>query len=271
MKSISILGCGWLGKSLAIELIKSGYSVLGSTTHQGKVDELAALGIKPFLIKFDPELSSDASISHYEFFRCDTLIITIPPKRKSGQTDVYLQQINNVVSEILGGSIATVLFISSTAVYADGDRTVIESDADVTSYLLRAENILTTHTKFKTTVLRFGGLVGPGRHPGKFLAGKKDILGRMHPVNIIHQRDCIEIIKSILQQEVWNEVFNACADHHPSRADFYTKACNALHLEHPLFNKQDESKNKIVSCDKVKSKLNYHFIHNDLFEMIRIL
>jgi nucleoside-diphosphate-sugar epimerase len=275
LKSISILGCGWLGKPLAVELIKSGYHVSGSTTQENKLDEFKLLGIKPFLIKFD--LSSGATAQnggtteHLEFFQTDTLIISIPPRRKSGQTDVYLAQINNVVQEVLKGSISNVLFISSTSVYADGDRIVTELDADPTSYLVEAENILRNQTKFKTTVVRFGGLVGPGRNPGKFLAGKKDVQGGNHPVNVIHQQDCIGIIKAILELQAWGEIFNACADHHPTRKEFYTQASATIHLESPQFLDIDVSKNKIVRCDKLKTKLKYQFVYPDLIEMLSSL
>ena len=44
---ISILGCGWLGLPLAVELISKGYKVNGSTTSMTKVRELeAALNTK---------------------------------------------------------------------------------------------------------------------------------------------------------------------------------------------------------------------------------
>ena len=74
MKSISILGCGWLGKPLGAELIKSGYEVSGSTTQESKLHELEVLGIKPFLIKLDPQLSSGGTTEHLAFFQADTLI-----------------------------------------------------------------------------------------------------------------------------------------------------------------------------------------------------
>jgi len=267
LKSIHILGCGWLGKPLAVELIKEGYHASGSTTQESKVAELESLGIKPFVIKFDPQLTSSAT----EFFQADILIISIPPKRKSGQTDVYLEQMNNVVQAILKGSISSVLFISSTSVYADGDRAVSEIDADPTSYLVEAENIFRSQTKFKTTVIRFGGLVGPGRNPGRFLAGKKDVQGGNHPVNVIHQQDCIGIIKAIIDQEAWGEVFNACAEHHPTRNEFYTRASEVMQLETPQFSKSDVSKNKVVSCDKLKTKLNYQFIYPDVMTMLKSL
>lgn len=271
------MGCGWLGKSLAVELIKSGYHVSGSTTQENKVDELESLGIRPFLIKFDPEFYSCATAQSggttlpHEFFQADTLIISIPPKRKSGQTDVYLEQIDYVVREILKGNISNVLFISSTSVYADGDRTVTETDADPTSYLVQAESILREQTKFKTTVIRFGGLVGPGRNPGRFLAGKKDVSGGNHPVNVIHQQDCIGILKTIIEKQTWGEVLNACADHHPTRKEFYAQASEVMQLEAPQFLDSDVSKNKVVSCDKLKTKLNYQFFYPDLMEMLKSL
>lgn len=268
MKSISILGCGWLGKPLAIELITSGYRVSGSTTQESKLSELDSLGINPFLIKFDPQLSRS---DYHEFFQTDILIISIPPRRKSGQTHVYLEQMNNVVREILKGSISTILFISSTSVYADGDRIVKENDADPNSYLVQAENILRDQTEFKTTVIRFGGLVGQGRNPGRFLAGKKDVQGGNHPVNVIHQQDCIGIIKAIIEQEAWGEVFNACADHHPSRKEFYSRASAVMQLEAPQFLDEDGSKNKVVDCIKLKTKLKYKIVYSDLMEMLSSL
>ena len=253
---------------MAVELIKSGYQVSGSSTQENKLDELKSLGIKPFLIKFDPQLSGS---DYREFFQTDTLIISIPPRRKSGQTDIYLEQMNNVVQEVLKGSISNVLFISSTSVYADGDRIVTETDADPNSYLVQAENIFRDQTKFKTTVVRFGGLVGPGRNPGKFLAGKKDIQGGNHPVNVIQQQDCIGIIKAIIEREAWGEVFNACADHHPTRKEFYSRASKAMQLEVPEFLDIDVSKNKVVNCDKLRMKLKYQFLYPDLMEILNSL
>jgi len=265
MKSISILGCGWLGKPLAVELIRAGYLVSGSTTQDNKISELESLGIETFLIQFDPHFfGADA----YNFFQANTLIISIPPKRKSGQTDLYLEQMQNVVEKVLNGNIQKVVFISSTSVYADGERVVTEDDADCNSYLVQAENILREQTKFKTTVIRFGGLVGPDRNPGKFLAGRKDVMGGNHAVNIIHQQDCIGIIKAILEKQVWGEVFNACADHHPARKEFYSQAARMLNLEVPLFSNADESRNKVVNCDKIKAQLNYNFVYPDPIKML---
>jgi hypothetical protein len=41
------------------------------------------------------------------------------------------------------------------------------------------------------------------------------------PVNLIHRDDCIGIINAIIEQNVWAEVFNGCADTHPFKADIH--------------------------------------------------
>ena len=50
MKNVSLLGCGWLGKPLAVSLINDGFLVKGSTTSEMKIQELETLGIEPYLI-----------------------------------------------------------------------------------------------------------------------------------------------------------------------------------------------------------------------------
>lgn len=255
MESISILGCGWLGKPLAIELKSGGHIVRGSTTHLEKVSLLNDVGIEAYCIDFVPVLKGNAG----NFFQSDILIITIPPRRKSGQTDVYLEQINHIVDCASKGNIAKTIFISSTAVYPDLNSVVSEEDADPSHYLVQAENMVKACSSFKTTIIRFGGLFGHDRHPGKFLSGKKDVAGGANPVNVIPLTDCIGVIKSIIQQNVWGETFNACADHHPSKKEFYTKASEELGLEPPHFSGKDNTPFKIVSNTRIKERLNYQF------------
>lgn len=257
------MGCGWLGKPFAATLVKEGYIVYGSTTQETKVSELAVLGIKPFVITFNPNA---AGTNLDDFFQTDILVISIPPRTRTAQPEVYLAQLEQAILRAKQGLVQHILYISSTAVYPDVNRMVIEDDADRESYLVKAEAIIRSFGS--ATIIRFGGLVGPARHPGRFLAGKKDLSGRNTPVNIIHQRDCIGIMKCILEQEVWGEVFNACADEHPAREAFYTQASIALNLEPPQFIHGDSSPYKIVSSEKVKQRLGYTFIYPDPIAMI---
>lgn len=263
MTTVSILGCGWLGKPFAATLVKEGYRVNGSTTQEAKVSELAALGIKPFVVTFNPQASGN---NIADFFQCDILVISIPPRIRTTQPEVYLSQLEQAVQHAAQARVQHILYISSTAVYPDVNRIVTEDDADPESYLVKAEAIIRTFGS--TTIIRFGGLVGPARHPGRFLAGKKELSGKNTPVNIIHQHDCIGIMKRIIEQKVWGEVFNACADEHPAREAFYTQASAALNLEPPRFVADDSTPYKIVSSEKVKQRLGYTFVYADPIAMI---
>ena len=52
---IGVLGCGWLGLPLAVELIERGYNVRGSTTSRSKIHELEEKGIKSFYIRLNTD------------------------------------------------------------------------------------------------------------------------------------------------------------------------------------------------------------------------
>lgn len=264
MKKVSILGCGWLGKPLAQALIAEGMDVSGSTTQESKFTELQYLGIKPFLIN----LSSPDNSSLQTFLSTDVLIISVPPKMKSGGADHYFEQMTTLRETVIKQKTPRLIFISSTSVYPDLNRVVTEADADPIHTMSRAEQLFRDHPVFQTTIIRFGGLVGPDRHPGRFLSGKKDLKGGNAPVNIIHQNDCVEVIRQVIIQDQWDETFNACADEHPSRKEFYAKASEALHLEAPHFIDESETPFKIISSEKIKHVLNYNFLFPDPLRML---
>jgi len=157
--------------------------------------------------------------------------------------------------------VGKILLISTTSVYPNVNRVVTEQDADVHNPITQAERIV-QDSGIPATILRFGGLFGPGRHPGRFLAGKDAISGGNLPVNLIHMDDCIEIIKNIVDHNVWGHVFNACSDDHPARKEFYTKAAIALGLRPPIFSDDDHGGYKIVSSERLKTVLNYKFSHS---------
>jgi nucleoside-diphosphate-sugar epimerase len=255
LKTISILGCGWLGKAAAEHLREIGYQIKGSTTSEIKLADLGDLGVEPHLVKLDPSPGGDTV---GDFFSTDTLIVAIPPKRKSNATDVYLEQMRELNVYLKATPVRYVIFISSTSVYPDDARIVTEADVDPTSYLYHAERLFLENTSINTTILRLGGLIGNDRHPGKFLAGKSDVGGRNHPVNLIHQVDSMKIIGQIVQKQIWNQVFNACCDIHVTREEFYRSASKNLKLVPPVF-KNDTSVSKTVNSEKLKAVLGFQF------------
>lgn len=263
---ISILGCGWLGLPLAVQLIEKGYIIKGATTRPEKTDLLREKGIEPFLIQLNPAINQDHSPS---FFDSDALVVNIPPGRsRSDVAGFHLTQIRSLISALRHASISKVLFVSSTSVYPDLNRTLREEDAGKATResgeaLLQAEKMLHENPLFTTTIVRFGGLFGGERNPGRFLSGKTLEHNGEAPVNLIHRDDCVSILSEIIAQERWGTVYNACADAHPSKKEFYTAAAQKLGIAPPVFTGKEKGSYKVINSDKLKNELGYRFKYPD--------
>ncbi|MFD2244734.1 SDR family NAD(P)-dependent oxidoreductase [Pontibacter ruber] len=264
---ISIMGCGWLGMPLADRFINSGYRVKGSTTTPDKLATLREKKIEPYLLNLAGEETDQEALA--DFLNARVLILNIPPRLRTGDGDNYLQQLHRLLKAMCESPVSRVLFVSSTSVYLNLNRVVTEEDIAFTqeqdphNALLQAEKMFQDREDWVCTVVRFGGLVGGSRQPGKFMAGRKHLPDGDAPVNLIHQDDCIEILFRIVEAEKWGYTFNACADEHPLRKDFYTKAALALEMVAPQFDAMEETQFKLINSQKLKDELSYVFIHPD--------
>lgn len=258
-KTVSILGCGWLGVPLGRFLVDRGFSVKGSVTHADKFNLLKTAGISPFRVTID---ETGMETDNTSFFETDALIISLPPRRIDGIERIFPAQIAQLIPIILKYEIRKVIFISSTSVYPENRQKAKETDVlapDKASgkALVLAENLLRNLIDFETTIIRFGGLIGADRNPARFLL-KSGMPVANVPVNLIHQDDCIGIISAILEQELWGETLNACCPEHPMKRDFYGKAAEVSGLQLPEITDQDEPY-KIVDSSKLKRLLKYKF------------
>lgn len=267
-KKISILGCGWLGLPLAQKLIETDFEIKGSTTSEHKLEVLKSNKIVPFLIA----LSEDKIIGNISEFLNDSeiLIIDIPPGlRKITETTsekTFVNKIKTLLPFIENSNIEKVIFISSTSVYGDSNSipTVTEEsdlrpDTESGKQLVEVENLFRNNRNFETNIIRFGGLIGEDRNAVKMLTGKTNVANPEAPINLIHQVDCIGIIGEILQQNCWNETFNAVAPFHPTRKEYYTKKAITLNLPKPEFTENETSIGKIISSGKLEKVLGYFF------------
>lgn len=266
MTKISILGCGWLGFPLAKALISEGFEVYGSTTSEIKLTILQNSGIQPFLISVS-ESGVEGNVSG--FLNSDILIVDIPPKLRGLEKENFVSKIENLIKFIGNSTIKKVLFISSTSVYADDNSIITEEknpnpDNESGRQLYASEQLLQKNKNFKTTILRFGGLIGDDRHPVKFLAGKENLENPNGPINLIHQKDCIGIILKIIQNDIWNETFNAAAPFHPTRKNYYTEKAQLLNLPKPKFNQEKISVGKTIDSQKLQGILCYDFTFKEL-------
>lgn len=265
MDKISILGCGWLGLPLAEHLVKSGYKVNGSMRTREDLYKLEEKGVSPYLLVLDPEIRGESLDA---FFDSQILVINFPPERRDDIGSYHEIQALSLIDRIKASSIEKVVFVSSTSVYPDLNREVAEDETSMPTKpsgkaLLKFETLLKDSSDFKTTILRFAGLIGYDRMPGRFLAGKKEVANGEAPINLIHRDDCINIIQEIIGKDIWGETLNACSDVHPKRKDYYINAANKMGLTPPDFIDTEKYTYKIINNDKLKRILNYSFQYPD--------
>lgn len=253
IKKISILGCGWLGFPLTQYLMTMGYRVKSSTRSLNRYNKLIEAGLPAFVFDIDNPQNQMS-----DFLQTDLLVINITSKN--------LQGFARLISEIEQAGVKKVLFVSSTSVYGNINKLIGEEDhAELeSSPLFQIEQMFVQNPTFLTSIVRFSGLIGYSRHPGRFFRSGKIIPQADAPVNLIHRDDCIGIISLIIEQEVWGEVFNACADTHPSKREFYSHTRKLLGLNAPEFANDAESGYKIISNNKLKRMLGYQFKYPDV-------
>ena len=264
IKTISILGCGWYGLPMAKSLINQGYYLKGSTTTEAKLSSLSEADIEPYLIDTEKESFDE------EFFECDLLIISIPPKVNSDQLP-YPVKIKNIARAAQKAGVKQIILISSTGIYEDGnfvvDETISPNPNTPSGMALKeAEGILLNNDAFTSTIIRFAGLIGPNRNLAKHFAGKTEIPNGNAPINLIHLDDCLGLTQAIIHQKAFGKIYHGVTPDHPIRKAFYSQACIKSGFEPALFKdellswKQVDSKNvpEMIAYEfKVKNWLDY--------------
>lgn len=252
-KKIGVIGCGWLGLPLAKNLIKEGFSVKGTTTSVDKLALLTNKDITPYHIKISEE-GIKGPIQDF-LSHIDILIINIPPGlRGKGKKESYVKKIQYLVTELEKSFIKKVIFISSTAVYGDSQGEVDEKTTPLPSsesgkQLLQTENIFTENNNFKTTIIRFGGLIGPNRHPVNMLSGRKNLKNGNALINLIHLNDCIRLIKAVLKENLWGTLLNVVYPDHPTKQQYYSNIALKRNIKQPEYQSFNTKNYKIITSN----------------------
>lgn len=263
MEQISILGCGWLGLPLAVSLQRKGYRIKGSTTSAKKKDDLRQVEIQPFLIELGAEKTIGDVSEFLEGSRI--LIINVPPGMRGNSPELFSTKMEKFIPFINQSEIENVLFVSSTSVFGDSQGVVDENTTPIPdsfsgSDLLKTEELLKSSPGFKTTILRFGGLIGEDRHPVNYLSGRTNLKGGNAPVNLIHRKDCIRLIERIIEINFWGKTIHGVFPLHPIKKKYYTQQALLKELPLPHFDESDQSIFKKVNSCVTGSGFHFSFI-----------
>lgn len=252
MTRLSIIGLGWLGKPFATHMLNLGYSVMGSTTSTEKANRLNQEGMNTVLLSLNPH---PEGVRFASLFDTDVLIINIPPRTRSLPDTFHPEQIKYLKAMAVQGGVKKIIYISSTSVYPDINQIALESDEltmDTTGNkaLFQAEQILSKDKDYDLTIIRFGGLLGVDRVPGRYFSGKSNVDGDS-PVNYIHRDDAVRLISWIIEKDLWNQVFNGVAPIHPKRRIVYERNALDLGFPPPASYTAESKAWKEISADKI--------------------
>lgn len=215
------------------------------------------------------------------FFESKTMIVSLPPQAAFGE-EHFASQLETLLSRRGRAGFEHLLFISSTSVYgskqgAVDESSALEPDTESGEILVKAERRLSAAARelsFGLTIVRPGGLVGPGRHPGLFLAGRKGVKDPMSPINLIHQLDCAEAVAWLATENAPAageiRIFNLVSSDHPNRQEFYTRTANALGLEAPQFTDANPELSATKRVDSSKIRQHVRFEHDDLYAALGV-
>ncbi|MCG9714571.1 SDR family oxidoreductase [Shewanella insulae] len=276
--SVAVVGCGWFGLPLAKALVSQGLKVTGSKRSPQEAEALSADGIDGFALDLE-QLSDSDTLCNKDCeaitrgLECDAIVINIPPGLRRGDNG-YLDRLKRLKALMGSHSYQRIIFISTSGVYpAGGDSSgsgCVESDAKAHSpaseTLLAAEALFSNNN---SVVVRFAGLIGPKRHPGRFLAGREGVPGGNLAVNLVHLDDCVAAVISLLKAEgPLSPVYNLCAPRHPTKAEFYQRAATQLGLTPPSFIEDPLEQDKRVDGGLISRELNYRYKFTDPLAML---
>ena len=255
MTTVSIIGLGWIGEPLGIHLKEKGFQVSGSTTSREKLDHLASKGLNPTHFSLNPHPEGTGFNS---LFQSEILVVNIPPRTRSGNGGFHIEQIKYLRSLIDNSSILKVIFVSSTGIYPEVTSTIkywedfsLSSENTGNDTIFRAEQLLEKDRNYDLTIVRFGGLMGKDRIPGKYFAGKENVVGHTR-VNFIHQNDAVKILAWIIEKGLWNHTFNGVAPIHPQRRKIYEKNAVQLGIAPPAsYQNESEEIDRLIDSSKL--------------------
>ena len=292
VSSVGIIGCGWLGSALAYQLQKQDVAVLATRSNSDNTEQLKSQGIEAEVLSLPAE---QTLLNTHPIFKQQCLVIAITPQFRQGRVD-YADKVQQLVESAKEGNyVEQIVLLSSSAIYNGlsgqvEEGSTLDMSADKVSVLNQAEqavlnfnshgfnesrlNAQNDDVGIKTAyVLRLSGLVGPKRHPGKFLLNGRMLKSPQAIVNLIHQQDAVGLIQALLQSAICGGIFNGVSSTQVTKKQYYQAAASALQLPTPTFEEVDlsaENDPKIVSSQKTQAELAYTFVYDDLLTWLEL-
>jgi len=267
---VLIVGCGYVGLPLGVELVRQGHEVFGLRRTRLAEAALTTAGIKPVSADITSLEELKKLPSGYDW------VVNTVSSTKGGAEEyrqVYLQGMRNLVAWLSLTPPARFVYTSSTSVYGQTDGSQVDETSctepatETSRVLLEAEQVLAIQN-FPATILRVAGIYGPGRGYWlqQFLRGEAKIAGHGERIlNMIHRDDAAGAIIAALERGRSGEICNAVDDEPVAQIDLFRWLSERTGRAMPPFSSEAEPTrkrgitDKKVSNRKLKAELRYRF------------
>lgn len=255
--SALIIGCGYVGRELALELARDGWDVTGWTRTEDSAQPLREAGLR--MIAADA--AEEQSWAHAP--RDFSLAILCAATRGGGE-DAYRAVYRDAMIHLAAhaGPSSHLVFASSTSVYAQDDGSWVHEDSETrpstgtAQILLEAERVCLSKGG---AVARIAGIYGPGRSgPLRLLRSGKAQIGSDGGrwLNQIHRDDVVSSLRFLGERRL-SGIFNAADNEPVCQEDFYGWLAPRVGLPMPCAGPENPGRrgtaNKRVSNQKLRS------------------
>ncbi|MBS7332901.1 MAG: hypothetical protein KIG88_04810 [Weeksellaceae bacterium] len=241
MKEVLIIGKGWIGEKLEKQL-----------NNQFKITTTKRNSDAENCISVDFDSAKIISIDSTKY---DFIIITIPFGKRNTMEELNFR-FDNLI-QFIGNYNKNILLLSSTGIYPESNDNISEntfSDAQLNDPYISIENKI--KTKFpQVSILRLGGIMGDTRYLSKYLDLDREGLDEV--ANHVHYEDILNVIKTCIDKNITNEIYNVVAPQHPTKEEILEYQIN-----HKII-KTETKKGKTISSQKLINELNYQFLYEN--------
>jgi nucleoside-diphosphate-sugar epimerase len=268
---VLIIGCGYVGLPLGVELLRQGHQVSGLRRSAAGAASLQSAGIQPITA----DITRPGALAKLPL-PCDWIVNTISAGAGGAgeYQKVYFEGTRNLLQWLEFAPPKKFIHIGSTAVYGQTDASQVmetspaEPAAPTARILLAAEKLLLDafrDRQFPAVLLRVAGIYGPGRghYLLQYLKGEAKIPGRGERfLNMIHRDDVIGGIVTALKSGRAGQIYNLVDDEPVRQIHFFRWLSETLGKPLPPFvpeSRKNASKrgdtNKRVLNRKLKMEL----------------
>lgn len=247
-KHILILGCGDIGKRVAKCWQKSGYTVYGATRQESNLDELSRLDIKPCPLELD-NLAEPALLPTK-----DALLYYFAPPPARGTEDTRLQHFLKSINK--NELPKQFIYISTSGVYGNQQGKLINESTPPNPQVDRAKRRYHAEQQLQqwskdsnvpVTILRVGGIYGPGRLP---LQRIKDQIPMLHEnlspqTNRIHADDLAQVCFAAAAKKAQGQIYNVSDGTNSNMTEYFNTIADFVDLPRPPLVDWDEAEKTI--------------------------